>query len=40
MTHDMTGADSLVPVANEINHVAPRSELVDVPLGGRIELWR
>ena len=40
MTRDMTSADALAPVANEINHVAPRSELLDVPLGGRIELWR
>jgi hypothetical protein len=40
MTHDMTGADSLAPVKNELNHVAPRSDLIDIPLGGRIELWR
>ena len=40
MTRDMTSADALAPIANEINHVAPRSELVDVPLGGRVELWR
>ena len=39
MTHDMTGPDSLAPVKNELNHVAPRSELLDVPLGGRIGLW-
>jgi len=40
MTRDMTSADALAPVANELNHVAPRTELVDVPLGGRVELWR
>jgi hypothetical protein len=39
MTHDMTGPDSLAPVKNEINHVAPRSELLDIPLGGRIGLY-
>ena len=40
MTHDMTSADALAPVANEINHVSPRTELLNVPLAGRIELWR
>jgi len=40
MTRDMTSADALAPVANELNHVAPRTELLDLPLGGRIELWR
>ena len=40
MTRDMTSADALAPVANEINHVSPRTELLDVPLGGRVELWR
>ena len=36
----MTSADALAPVANEINHVSPRTELLNVPLAGRIELWR
>ena len=40
MTHDMTSADALAPVANEINHVSPRTELLNVPLAGRVELWR
>ena len=39
MTHDMTGPDALAPVKNELNHVAPRSELLDIPLGGRIGLY-
>ena len=39
MTRDMTGPDSLAPVKNELNHVAPRSELLDIPLGGRIGLY-
>lgn len=40
MTRDMTSADALAPVVNELNHIAPRTELLDVPLGGRVELWR
>ena len=40
MTRDMTSADALAPVANELNHIAPRTELLDIPLGSRIELWR
>ncbi|HJN93224.1 MAG TPA: hypothetical protein QGF05_10955, partial [Dehalococcoidia bacterium] len=32
MTRDMTSADALAPVKNELSHMAPRTELVEMDL--------